>query len=322
VKQNWTVILIIAAAVLGSAALGFIAKGTSKPEVTPPTPTADLLADTALQAEVHPEPGERRPPEKPTSVPESGVQTSATGLKWADIAVGTGESPTKGGGVKVEYTGWLHSNGKRFDSSYTGPEPIEFAIGVGQVIPGWDEGLMSMKVGGKRQLTIPADLAYGQRGFPPDIPANATLVFDVELVGVSAPKPPREAPKAPQKFAEADYTSTATGLKYKDLKVGTGASPQMGQRVIVEYSGWLTKNGKLFDSSYNGPGPIDFRLGEVIAAWNEGLQTMKVGGKRQLVVPPELGYGKRQMPPGVPPERAVIPANSSLVFEVELLGVE
>ncbi len=320
-KQNRTVILIIVAAVLGSAALGLIAKGTSKPAVTEPTPTADLVADTAIPPpEVTAASDERRPPDAPTAVAAADVKTSKTGLKYADIVVGTGPSPEKGGGVIVEYTGWLESNGKRFDSSFSGPEPIEFAIGVGQVIPGWDEGLMSMKVGGKRQLTIPANLAYGQRGYPPDIPAGATLVFDVELKGVSAPKPPRVPPEAPQKVADGEYTKTASGLKYKDLKEGSGASPKLGDKVVVEYTGWL-KNGKRFDSSYTRDEPTDFKLGKVIAGWNEGLQTMKVGGKRQLVVPPELGYGSKSMPPGAPDDRAVIPSNSTLVFEVELLEV-
>jgi peptidylprolyl isomerase len=113
----------------------------------------------------------------------SEATTTASGLKYIDEQVGTGESPSKGQRVKVHYTGKL-TNGKKFDSSVDRKQPFEFTIGIGQVIRGWDEGVMSMKVGGKRQLIIPAELGYGARGAPPTIPPNAELVFDVELLGV------------------------------------------------------------------------------------------------------------------------------------------
>jgi peptidylprolyl isomerase len=107
-----------------------------------------------------------------------------SGLKYIDEVVGTGESPTKGKPVKVHYTGRL-TDGKKFDSSVDRGDPFVFSIGVGQVIKGWDEGVMSMKVGGKRQLIIPPDLGYGARGAGGAIPPNAELIFDVELLGVS-----------------------------------------------------------------------------------------------------------------------------------------
>jgi peptidylprolyl isomerase len=106
-----------------------------------------------------------------------------SGLKYIDEVVGTGESPTKGKSVKVHYTGRL-TDGKKFDSSVDRGDPFVFSIGVGQVIKGWDEGVMSMKVGGKRQLIIPPDLGYGARGAGGAIPPNAELIFDVELLGV------------------------------------------------------------------------------------------------------------------------------------------
>ena len=109
--------------------------------------------------------------------------TTASGLKYIDELVGPGDAPEKGKRVKVHYTGRL-TDGKKFDSSVDRGDPFEFTIGVGQVIRGWDEGVMSMKVGGKRQLIIPADLGYGKRGSPPVIPPDAELIFDVELLGV------------------------------------------------------------------------------------------------------------------------------------------
>ena len=111
------------------------------------------------------------------------VITSQTGLKYIDEQVGTGKSPEKGKRVTVHYTGTL-TNGTKFDSSVDRKEPFTFVIGVGQVIKGWDEGVLSMKVGGKRKLMIPAALGYGARGAGGVIPPNADLNFDVELLSV------------------------------------------------------------------------------------------------------------------------------------------
>ena len=114
----------------------------------------------------------------------SNTVTTASGLQYSDEVVGTGVSPERGQTVTVHYTGTLE-NGAKFDSSVDRGSPFTFQIGVGQVIKGWDEGVMSMKVGGKRRLIIPADLGYGARGAGGGlIPPNATLIFDVELLGV------------------------------------------------------------------------------------------------------------------------------------------
>ena len=117
------------------------------------------------------------------------AQESVTdsGLKIIDTEVGTGASPNTGQTAVVHYTGWLYENGqkgKKFDSSVDRNEPFEFPIGQGRVIKGWDEGVATMKVGGKRTLIIPPDLDYGARGAGGVIPPNATLMFDVELLGV------------------------------------------------------------------------------------------------------------------------------------------
>ena len=111
------------------------------------------------------------------------IVTTDSGLKYIDHVVGKGASPAKGKQVKVHYTGTLE-NGKKFDSSVDRNEPFTFVIGVGQVIRGWDEGVMTMKVGGKRKLIIPAKLGYGAAGAGGVIPPNATLIFDVELLDV------------------------------------------------------------------------------------------------------------------------------------------
>lgn len=109
--------------------------------------------------------------------------TTDSGLEYIDITEGTGASPKQGQTVIVHYTGTLE-NGSKFDSSRDRGEPFSFKIGVGQVIKGWDEGVMSMKVGGRRTLIIPPELGYGKRGAGRVIPPNATLIFDVELLDV------------------------------------------------------------------------------------------------------------------------------------------
>jgi len=107
----------------------------------------------------------------------------ADGLEYYDITVGTGAVATAGKTVTVNYTGWL-TNGTQFDSSYDRNQPFSFVLGMGQVIPGWDEGVAGMRVGGKRRLVIPPALGYGASGAGNTIPPNATLIFDVELLSV------------------------------------------------------------------------------------------------------------------------------------------
>jgi len=126
-----------------------------------------------------------RPPNTnaPTKVTGDGVRTDS-GLQYWDIKVGTGEEAKSGDKVKVHYTGWFTS-GKKFDSSVDVRQPYSFTLGQGNVIKGWDEGVAGMKVGGKRQLRIPSELAYGEKGYKEIIPPNSALIFDVQLLAVT-----------------------------------------------------------------------------------------------------------------------------------------
>jgi peptidylprolyl isomerase len=117
----------------------------------------------------------------------SQATTTASGLQCQDLAEGDGTSPTRGQNCSVHYTGWLWQDGqpgKKFDSSVDRGRPFKFPVGLGHVIRGWDEGVTTMKVGGKRLLLIPPDLAYGAGGAGGVIPPNATLLFEVELLGI------------------------------------------------------------------------------------------------------------------------------------------
>jgi len=128
----------------------------------------------------------------PTKVTGDGVKTDS-GLQYWDIKTGTGQVANTGDKVKVHYTGWF-TTGKKFDSSVDAHQPYSFTIGKGDVIKGWDEGVTGMKVGGKRQLRIPPELAYGDAGYKNIIPPNSTLIFDIQLLSVT-PAPQENPPQ-------------------------------------------------------------------------------------------------------------------------------
>jgi peptidylprolyl isomerase len=123
-------------------------------------------------------------PAHPSSVEGVTPVTLPSGVVYWDLKAGAGKTAAAGSKVRVNYTGWLLEEGTKFDSSYERNEPLEFTLGSGQVIKGWEQGVAGMKVGGRRQLRIPPELAYGYRGQPPSIPRNAYLIFDVELLDV------------------------------------------------------------------------------------------------------------------------------------------
>jgi peptidylprolyl isomerase len=147
---------------------------TAPAETTTPAPAAQKVAPSS---------GERDIATKPKIPKASGAAPKT--LKVEDLIEGKGPAAKAGDKIAVRYVGVLYDNNKEFDSSWKrGKAPFELTLGQGQVIPGWDQGLVGMKVGGRRRLTIPPDLAYGAQGQPPTIPANSTLVFDVDLTKI------------------------------------------------------------------------------------------------------------------------------------------
>ncbi len=267
----------------------------------------DTAADSASDSAAESAPA--APAATPTPLnPEKTVITES-GLQYTEVVAGDGPQPQPGDIVSVHYTGTLQ-DGTVFDSSYDRGEPIRFPLGSGMVIPGWEEGIAMMNLGGQAILVIPPEIGYGEQGAGNVIPPNATIIFDVELVNVQP-----GAPAAPTEVDPADYQTLEQGVQYIDLVVGDGPAPMPGQEVLVHYTGWLPEGGK-FDSSIDRGEPFRFNLGmgQVIPGWDLGVAGMKVGGKRQLVIPPQLAYGESGA-------GGVIPPNATLIFEVELLEV-
>jgi len=419
-------VALVAAALLAGAGITRAQEGSASPpaEDQKPKDAAQAPGETPAQTPAETPPPPPDPVQTPTS--DADIVALPSGLRYVDLKVGEGETPAPGATVTVHYSGWL-TDGTLFDSSVKRGEPVTFRLD--EVIAGWTEGVGAMKVGGKRKLFVPPGLGYGARGNPPNIPADAELIFEVELLSVQQPPKPsscegieavatdtgvklydlavgqgeppdvnddltlrykawrsdgtffdssdRAGPamhsslarlrqaipgladgcksmrpggkrqmiippemgfvqaermklpkdttmvfevelmsieKAPQMTPTEGMKEVVTdsGLKYIDLKEGTGDSPQPTSTVTVHYSGWLP-DGIMFDSSVKRGAPATLQLGQMIPGWIEGVGSMKVGGKRKLIIPPDLGYG----PQGSPP---MIPANATLVFEVELLG--
>ena len=242
---------------------------------------------------------------------ESTIITES-GLQYEITEKGAGEQPQAGDKVTVHYTGYLTDSAKtKFDSSLDRDQPFTFKLGKGQVIPGWDEGIALLSVGDKATLTIPSDLAYGERGAGGVIPPNADLIFEVELISFETPEP-----IVAFDVAGKDTLTTESGLQYIMVQEGAGANPYASQFVSVHYTGYLT-DGSIFDSSIDRGEPIAFPVGvgKVIPGWDEGIMLLNTGAKARLIIPSELGYGAQGAGGFIPP-------NATLIFDVELLEIK
>lgn len=226
------------------------------------------------------------------------------------LKAGEGTPAAKGDVIQVHYTGWL-SDSTRFDSSRDREEPLEFSLGAGMVIQGWEKGIVGMKLGEVRRLVIPPELGYGDRAVGP-IPENSVLIFEVELLSVQKGMGPDEFPKD---LAQWKWTSLSTGVEIRTEKSGSGIKAQLGNRLQVHYTGWL-RGGTRFASSRTLSKSMEVVLGagQVIRGWEVGLQGIQTGEVRWLKVQPSQGYGSAAL--------AKIPPNSELIFRVECVEID
>ena len=227
-------------------------------------------------------------------------------LVTRDIAIGTGTQAGVGDVLEVKYVGALLSDGTEFDASWNRSQTFFVPIGMGAVIPGWDQGIVGMREGGRRVLITPPDLAYGSSGAGSSIPPDATLVFVVDLVAILDLQPP----------AIPEPTEVGALLEVEDLVAGTGDPVESGDTVTVHYLGTLT-DGTVFDASWRRGMPFTTTIGVgmVIPGWDQGIVGMREGGRRLLKIPSDLAYGERG-------SGAAIPPDTPLLFVVDLIRIQ
>ncbi len=225
------------------------------------------------------------------------------------LKAGTGEPVKKRQLVQVHYTGWL-ADSTMFDSSRDRGEPLEFLLGSGQVIMGWNIGIEGMKLGEIRSLKIPAALAYGNSSVGP-IPANSDLLFEVELIGAQKSLEPDTLLK-PDAFK---WKTLQPGIEIFDEKEGAGTELHTGMELAFHYTGWLS-NGHKFGSSKDlgKPSKVVLGMGKLVKGLEFGLESLKQGGVRWLRLSPSMGYG--------PVSMTNVPANSTLIFRIQADAVE
>ncbi len=234
-----------------------------------------------------------------------------TELMIEDLVVGSGSSVDVGDFLIMDYVGVSYSTGLQFDASWDRGSPFPFELGAGRVIQGWDQGIVGMAVGGRRSLTIPPDLAYGENGSGSgSIGPSETLVFVVDLLA--------SVPANLVKPTEELTLESTLELQTNDLSEGSGAVVQPGNVVYIHYVGVSASSGEQFDSSWDR-GRTEFigyisGAGNVIEGLDQGLLGMQVGGRRTVVIPPDLAYGENGAGDGL------IAPNETLIFTVDLLG--
>ena len=263
-----------------------------------------------------------------------------------DVIEGIGHMALSGSKVTIQYVAVDYKTGKKLGkSSWEQGKPLTFTIGKGEVMEGLEQGVEGMEVADRREMVIPPELNTGP-GVPAGIPPNTRVIILADMLRVqgggeeetseeekpteeeSAEKEPSQEKSGGGELSKAEASkikkpkvTVPSGpppkkLAVKDLKTGKGPTAEAGDEVTVQYVGADYKTGKEFDSSWSRNEPFTFNLGagEVIKGWDQGIEGMKLGGRRELIIPPELAYGSQ--------EAGSIKPNSTLVFVVDLLAVK
>ncbi|RST17610.1 FKBP-type peptidyl-prolyl cis-trans isomerase [Streptomyces sp. WAC05374] len=266
--------------------------------------------------------------QKPTVAKGPGKPSPNLAVKT--VVAGKGETVAKGDFLQFDYLGQIWDTAKVFDNSYDRGAPLTSRIGVGQLIPGWDQALPGKKVGSRVELAIPPALGYGTQGNPQGgIKGTDTLVFVVDIRGTFNGKSSAKGREVAQDNIDLPKVGTNTDGKAPSIDVpkkpapkklvskyvleGDGPAVKPTDKLLLQYKGVLWEGGKEFDASYKRGELAEFPLQSLIQGWQQGLKGKKVGSRVMLVVPPELGYGAQAS--------GDIPANSTLVFSLDILAV-
>ncbi|CAM5713197.1 peptidylprolyl isomerase OS=Streptomyces alboniger OX=132473 GN=CP975_06365 PE=4 SV=1 [Streptomyces alboniger] len=267
--------------------------------------------------------------QKPTVAKGSGKPSSDLAVKT--LIEGKGKEVAKGDYLQAHYLGQIWATAKVFDNSYDRGNPTVFPIGVGQVIPGWDQSLVGKKLDSRVELAIPPELGYGKEGNKEaGIKGSDTLVFVVDLVDTFNVKSSSKGKEVAQSNKDLPKVGTGTDGKAPSIDVpktdapkklvssyileGDGDVIKETDSLLCQYKGVLWADGKEFDSSYKRKQLAQFQLAQVVKGWAQGLAGKKVGSRVLIVIPPKLGYGDQ------PPQGSPIKKDSTLVFTVDILA--
>lgn len=233
-----------------------------------------------------------------------------TELVITDITEGTGEAAAEGSTIYVYYVGVTTDEGKRFDGNFGG-DPFAVTLGAGAVIQGWEDGLLGIKAGGRRQLDIPSELAYGSAGSGEAIPPDTAISFIVEAVAIVPPIDPSDVPEVTVTGSE-----NIDELVSKDLVFGDGEEAAVGSSVLVHIIAFRADTGEELASTWGDPSPVSLLLeeGGSLPGLIEGIPGMKVGGRRQLTIPFVDAFGAEGN------EDMKLPASIDLVVVIDLLS--
>jgi len=236
--------------------------------------------------------------------------STPTELVITDVIVGDGPAASDGDTVFVNYVGVLSADGSRFDGNY-GSDPFDVTLGMGMVIKGWDQGLIGMQAGGRRQLDIPADLAYGDREMGAAIPPNSALSFVVDMIAVV---PATDAADEPS--VDISAADNVSELVITDLIVGDGAAAEAGAKAVLHLVAFRADTAAQITSTWASPQPLSFELSEggTLPGLVSGIQGMKVGGRRQLQVPFADAWGAEGQ------SDIGLPAEIDLIVVIDLLA--
>jgi peptidylprolyl isomerase len=267
-------------------------------KTTTEAPSSTEASATSDPADLIDEPTVSLPTEMPTE------------LVITDITEGEGEAAVEGSTVYVYYVGVLSEDGKRFDGNFGG-DPYAVTLGTRAVIDGWDQGLIGIKPGGRRQLDIPAELAYGSAGSGDVIPPDSAISFIIDAVAIVPPIDPADAPEITIEGAE-----NVEALISEDLVDGKGDEAKAGSNVLVHIIAFNAATGEELDSTWGYPSPVPLLLeeGGSLPGLIEGIPGMKVGGRRQLTIPFADAYGTEGN------TSMKLPASTDLVVVIDLLS--
>ncbi|MFJ7268431.1 FKBP-type peptidyl-prolyl cis-trans isomerase [Streptomyces sp. NPDC099050] len=260
-----------------------------------------------------------------------GEGTPPKELKVVTISEGDGPALKKGDIAQVNYLGQVWDGKEPFDQSFGKDKPFDVTVGEGQVIKGWDQGLLGKKVGSRLELVIPPDLGYGEQGSGEKIKPNATLVFVVDIVKATSVPVSATGKEVPQTDAALPKVGTNTDGKEVSVTVpkdvaapaklvsnyvleGDGAAVKGTDSVVVKFHGKTWKDDKTFESTYATGASVTWPLAELqVKGLKDGIVGKKAGSRVLLVIPPDQGFADK--------EQGTIPANSTLVFSLDILAV-